>query len=350
MQREILITGIGSMPHRKPQDAVDLIFKYMPYIPFWPQLPQRDIREGMCFQFSEGFSFLKEGLIYDRNSSEKELQDFYYHIINEDIDYFKISPDFAAGLYCFYERLKRVDLGNIRFIKTQITGPFTFMAAIKDKEGNLVLQDNILREAVVEGLIRKALWQMKFFKEFGKKIIIFFDEPYLSGFGSAYIPLNREEIIMVLSYTFDKFKELVFKKNILSCNEILVGVHCCGNTDWSIFTEVSSLDIISFDAFSFGDKLSLYSDNLKDFLIKGGFLCWGIFPTIEFDNKINKHFILDRLNYILDNFLKKGLSRKLILDNSILSPSCGLGKLDENMAQKIFSLISEFSQLLSDID
>jgi preprotein translocase subunit SecD len=47
-------TAIRRFRNEKDADeALDLIFKYVPDIPFWPQLPRRDVREGMVAQFSE---------------------------------------------------------------------------------------------------------------------------------------------------------------------------------------------------------------------------------------------------------------------------------------------------------
>jgi hypothetical protein len=50
-----LPTAIGSMPHTNPDEACSIIMKYLPDIPFWPQLPGRSPRENMIIQFSEGF-------------------------------------------------------------------------------------------------------------------------------------------------------------------------------------------------------------------------------------------------------------------------------------------------------
>ena len=133
-----LATGIGSLPHKDADSALDLIFKYCPEIPFWPQLPKRDIREGMIAQFSENLPCLEfgsEGLFFEPKDKEKKLEKFYERIIAEDVDYFKISPDFASGLYKFYQRLEKSDLRNIELIKCQVTGPFTFAASIKNENG-----------------------------------------------------------------------------------------------------------------------------------------------------------------------------------------------------------------------
>ena len=72
------------MPHKEIGAALDLIFEYLPIIPFWPQLPKRDIREGMVAQFSENLPCLKvarDGLFFDGSYQEKALEAFYERII-----------------------------------------------------------------------------------------------------------------------------------------------------------------------------------------------------------------------------------------------------------------------------
>ena len=115
-----LATGIGSLPHKDVFAALELIFKYVPEIPFWPQLPKRDVREGMIAQFSEGLPCLKvnsEGLIFDSRNKDAELERFYERVIANDVDYFKISEDFALGLHKFYQFLEKISLENVEFIK-----------------------------------------------------------------------------------------------------------------------------------------------------------------------------------------------------------------------------------------
>lgn len=336
-----LATGIGSLPHKDVDVALDLIFKYVPHVPFWPQLPKTNVREGMVAQFSENLPFLRvneSGLNFSVfDSQERELEIFYEHIIGNDIDYFKISEQFALGLHKFYQRLEKANLQDIEFIKCQVTGPFTFAASIKDNNGVSLLHDPVLMQAILKGLAMKALWQIKFFKRFGKKIILFFDEPYLSCFGSAYTSINREDVVRVLT-------ELT--RSIKSEN-ILMGVHCCGNTDWSIFTDVDSIDIISFDAFGFLDKFVLYADNLKDYLKRGGIVCWGIVPTQEFQGSETPDLLVDKIKSGINALVKKGLDKDLLLNNSLLSPACGLGTLDEERAGKILELLNKTSQKIS---
>jgi hypothetical protein len=334
-----LATGIGSLPHEDADEAVDFVFKYLPNIPFWPQLPKRNIREGMVAQFSENLPCLKvtaDGLFFDSHGIENELEAFYGRIISGDVDYFKISRNFAEGLYSFYEKLTAGGLENVEFLKCQITGPFTFSACIKDEEGLAIIHDEVLMQAVVKGLAMKARWQMNFFRKFGKKLLLFIDEPYLACFGSAYTPITREQVIQRLG-------ELT---SALRSDDVLIGIHCCGNTDWSMFTQVTDIDIISFDAFGFTDKLVLYARDLKTFFKKGGILSWGIVPTQDTREPLDPEYLLGKIEGWLKILVKKGLEEDLVRNNLLLSPSCGLGTMNETKAAKVFSLLAQISASL----
>lgn len=328
-----LATGIGSLPQGNADAALDLVFKYVPHIPFWPQLPKRDLREGMIAQFSEHIPCLRispKGLVFDSRDKEKELEEFYAHIIARDINYFGIGADFALGLQRFYQRLNSDILREAKFLKGQITGPFTFAASIKDEEGRVLLHDPVFRQVILKALAFKALWQIKYLEKFRKKIILFLDEPYLGCFGSAYTPINREEVVRDLS-------ELTAE---LKSTGALIGVHCCGNTDWSIFTEIPALDIINFDAFSFQEKFLLYAADLDKFFRRGGAVCWGIVPTQEFSGAETKEGLRAKIIQGIDALAAKGIPRNLLLENLCLSPSCGLGTLDIGRAEKIWQLLA----------
>jgi len=331
-----LATGIGSLPLTDIQAAVDLILRYLPAAPFWPQLPKCNLREGMLSQFSENLPGLKfEGgdLRFITSDKEKELELFYDKFINHDLEYFKITPDFARGLHAFYQRLNGADLSKVEFIKCQVTGPFTFCAGIKDTEDKIILHDEVLRQAMVKGLAMKALWQLDYFKKFGKKMIMFFDEPYLTGVGSAYTTVTRNDVI-------DIYSELT---DMLKSQDSLVGIHCCGNTDWSMLTDAEGIDIINFDAFNFQERFVLYADNLNRFLKKGGIICWGIVPTQEFSTDQSAELLAQKIKFGLDVLVKKGINRQLLLERLMISPACGLGTLDAQKAEGIFNLLHQTS-------
>lgn len=334
-----LATGIGSLPHQDADKALDLIFKYLPNIPFWPQLPQRDIREGMIAQFSENIPCLKlndSGLYFDSQGKEEALEKFYEKTIADDLEYFKISESFSAGLYKFQERLRSSKLENVELIKLQVTGPFTFAAGLNNESGVSLLHDKIMMQAILEGLKRKAIWQLDRFRDFGKKLILLIDEPYLGCFGSAYTPINRETVTSSL---------IELTKGLASA-EVLVGVHCCGNTDWSMFTDTEGIGIISFDAFDFQDKFILYAESIKGFLKRGGVISWGIVPTQSFTGEERVDLLIRKLRSGIEDLVRKGVDEKLVRDRLIITPACGLGTFSENKADKVFQLLSETSEFV----
>ncbi|MCU0650681.1 MAG: hypothetical protein MUC52_00405 [Candidatus Omnitrophica bacterium] len=331
-----IATGIGSLPFKDPEQALELIFNSVGQAPFWPQLPKRNAREGMVAQFSEnlpGFRVTDDGLEFDAEQAEEGLEKFYEHILSMDLGYFRISESYAAGLHAFAAALKNRSLSHVEFIKCHVTGPFTFAAGIKNSSGTAVVHDEVLMQAMSKGLLMKALWQIDLFKRFGKPLIIFVDEPFLSGFGSAYTALTRETAVRAL----DEFCQP------LKSQGALVGVHCCGNTDWSIFTEIKAIDIINFDAFGYLDKLCLYSRDLSAFFGRGGLLCWGIVPTQDFRDTITLDQLREKVDSGIDAMVKKGISRAQAEEQLLLSPSCGLGTLDAAASNKIFSLLSGLS-------
>jgi methionine synthase II (cobalamin-independent) len=332
-----LATLIGSFPHKNADEALDLIFQYASAIPCWPQLPKRDTKEGMVAQFSEGLPCLKlsnKGLYLDESNKEEELEDFYAAIIDKDIQKFEISEDYSQGLWRFYQRLEDSDLSKISYIKCQITGPFTFAAGINDASGRPILHDAVFMQAVIKGLAMKALWQIELFRKFKKEIILFFDEPYLSCFGSGFTPINRENVVAGL-------KDLA---STVKSKGVFLGVHCCGNTDWSIFTDVEAIDIINFDAFGFLEKVTLYAQYIGKFLERDGALCWGIVPTQEFSEKISKKILLDKIKEGMDVFKNKGVREDLLRERMLVSPACGLGSLEPIKIEPILKLLAQVSQ------
>jgi hypothetical protein len=106
------------------------------------------------------------------------------------------------------------------------------------------------------------------------------------------------------------------------------------------------MDLINFDAYGFWDKLEIYSANLKAYLSKGGLLCCGIVPTREFGPDISLELLLGKIEAGISGLIKKGLDRDLILDNLLVSPSCGLGTLDVEKAEQILSLLKLLSSRL----
>ncbi len=313
-QTPFVTTGIGSFPHQDEKEVFRLIFQSFPEIPFWPQLPKRSFLEGMVVQYSEGFPSLrwseKEQRVWIETSHgfEKEIEKFYQRFEEGDLEPFQITEDFARGLRILKDLSSKDHRKKIRYIKGQITGPITFGLALADPEQKPVFYDPSLRDILVKHLSLKARWLEEKYNHLfpGIPTMIFFDEPSLSSFGSAFSGLNREDVIRSLNECFDTVKGLK-------------GIHCCGNTDWSVLLS-THLDILSFDAYDYLETLSLYPKDLKGFLERGGILAWGIAPTSEAIVREDAQSLVNRLKKGVENLSRKGIDPDL-LQRAILTPS-----------------------------
>jgi methionine synthase II (cobalamin-independent) len=314
-------SGIGSIPHKKYEKVIDNIVKNYDF-PYWPQVCNRGFIESMYVQFSEGMpslnvDFEKNHLFFD-TKNDKGLYEWYEKFIANDLEHFKISKDYAYGFYDFLERAK-----GSEYVKGQIVGPISFGLAVFDQDKKPILYDQQFFEAVFSSLAMTAIWQVKKLKEISKNVIMFFDEPSLCSYGSAFTALEKDVVIKSLNYVINSAKQ----------EGAIVGVHCCGNTDWSLLMSTDT-DIISFDAYNFSDRLALYPNDVKKFLERGS-LAWGIVPTSEDIIKENTKSLVNKLEQKIEDFTKEGIDKSLILEKMMITPSCGVGSLEKKHADKV---------------
>jgi methionine synthase II (cobalamin-independent) len=188
-------------------------------------------------------------------------------------------------------------------------------------------------DGVIKGLAMQAITQAREFESLGKSAIIFLDEPSLSGYGSAFTPLSKKEVLDIIGET---------SRLIRAETEALIGLHCCGNTDWSLLLSLD-LDILNFDAYGFGDAFLLYPQDIKGFLEKGKIIAWGLVPTTEYTGAETASFLLDKLASFFKRLTVKGIDQDRLLAQTMITPACGLGTLSEETARRLLALLSEVS-------
>ena len=184
---------------------------------------------------------------------------------------FTLSPETARGFFALWNdwvACVRAPQGRQRTDNRAVSPSGT---ALKDPSGIAIFHDDVLRDMVVKLLCMKARWQVEQLASKGFPVIFFIDEPALAGFGtSEFISVSREVIIDCLS-------ELV---GAIQDAGGLAGIHVCANTDWSMLMETGA-GLISFDAYTYFDRLILYQDAIVDFMNAGNCLAWGIVPTLH---------------------------------------------------------------------
>ena len=340
-QDPFIATGIGSFPHKDEKEAFRLIFDHFPGIPFWPQLPKRSFFEGMVVQYSEGFPSLKKDEKEQRvwvdtsQGFDSEVERFYECLEKGDLEPFRITEDYARGIRILKDLGSEEHREEAKYVKGQIIGPITFGLSLTDQERRPVFYDSTLREILVRHLSSKARWMERRFNDVlpNQETILFYDEPALSSFGSAFSGLNREEVILSLN-------------ECLGAINGLKGVHCCGNTDWSLLLS-TDIDILSFDAFGYLETVFLFPRELSAFLEQGGILAWGIVPASEDIRTEDAQRLVKRVRKGFADLSGKGIDPAL-LKRAIITPSCGTASLPIPLAERICQVTAEVSRRLQE--
>ena len=339
---QCLASAIGSLPHLDPSTACDVILNSIPEIPIWPQLPNINFREEMEIQYSEGLPYVvldqeKKRMYFETGQDlTSEFEKFYENYMAENLDYFKISQDFRRGIYMMEKKLSEKKHPDLKYFKNQVTGPITVGLGRVDENKRAIYYNDMFRDIIVKGIEMKARWQLNKFKFLGCEQICFIDEPILSGFGSStYVSVNRPDVVHYLNDVI----EVIHKENAIS------GIHCCGNTDWTILID-AGVDIISFDAYEYAETITYYPEKVRAFLEKGGVLAWGIVPTSHKINHESPESLVKRLKAAVDKLADKGIEKDLIWDQCLITPSCGTGSLSVELSEKIFHQLSQVSQIL----
>jgi len=187
---------------------------------------------------------------------------------------------------------------------------------------------------IVKALALKCRWQIRRFRPYAERIICFIDEPILSAFGSStYVSVKRADVVA-------RVNELV---EAIHADGGLAGVHCCGNTEWSILID-AGVDIVNFDAFEYAHTIVMYSDAVKAHLAKGGMLAWGVVPTSKAIREQTVDSLAAKLNAGMNALAAKGIDLQQIARQALITPSCGTGSLDPADAMKVFESLCALSK------
>jgi len=334
-----LATDIGSLPHTDVSRACALIARTFPQIPFWPQLPKFSVLESMNVQVSPGLPFLKVdeskgNVFFDTTLDEtQELEKVYRLYLAGEIDSYRLPSGYARGFEGMVRLLEEKKPFPLQFFKGQIVGPITFGLAVQDGQGKPIIHNEVAFDALLKGLLLRGRWIIQRMKKVCEDIIFFLDEPGLSGYGSAFFNVDGPTVSSRLNEAIEEFQ----------AQGVLVGVHCCGNTDWSLLLKTNA-NIINFDAWGFLERFSLYPKAVEDFLSRGGILAWGIVPTSEFTGRETVEGLMEKLEAGFRGLAEKGIREKTLRERCLLTSSCGMGLMSEEDAEKAMGLLAELSR------
>jgi methionine synthase II (cobalamin-independent) len=212
---------------------------------------------------------------------------------------------------------------------------------VTDQDLRASLYNDLLADVLVKNAAMNARWQIRKLRKRRPNVIISVDEPYLAAFGSAFISLERQQVITMLDEVFEAIHQ----------EGALASVHCCANTDWSVLL-TTTVDVLNLDAYGYVENLALYPAELRAFLDRGGAIMWGIVPNKEEIFQTTPEALAGRLlegvKLIADKAQNRGLKLTFqeLAEISLVTTSCGLGPGSVEIADRALDILVQTGDIL----
>jgi methionine synthase II (cobalamin-independent) len=327
-------TGIGSLPHSQLELALQMAFQVD--IPYLPQLPAGNASEFMipaALDGLPGVRFDGEGLCsIDIDEWQRQREAFGASIetalSSGDLTMFEPSPQASRAWKPF---LWEIQNRKLAFAKVQIAGPATVRWATKTSVGDIASDVPDLDQQIFRLLLAKCLAMAKAVRRASATAIVYLDEPGLYALDRT----NAQHLVAL-----QEFKVLAMA---LQREGALVGLHCCGNTDWDLVLD-EGVDLLSLDVRLSLDAVLEERRALDRFLASGAALSLGIVPT-----NVAASFSVQELVDSVETSLSATLGRKRALEvmlRSLLTPACGLAMRSVVVAEQTFEQLRQAQRLL----
>lgn len=345
-----LATGIGSLPHQDVAEALKRVWTSLPWAPHWPQLPQCGAESSFVGQYLRGL--VETGVIegFDQPRFQVEAMDwvermsrfFELYLRAEEgeeraLETFGFTRIGGTGFEEFCQDLDQHGTRGALLLKGQLSGPVTLGMQITDRNRRACYYDEILRDMLVKALAMHARWQTNRLRKYGLPVLMSIDDPGLYGYGaSTHVTLERNTLISDLNF---------IAQRILDEGGI-PGVHVCAGMDWTLLFD-TKIQVIFFDAYEYMTSMLVVADALERFLERGGILAWGIIPTSHKVLGESVESLWERFEGNICELVKRGVHEGRLRAQSLVTPSCGTGTLENSVAERIYELLPQISQRLT---
>lgn len=315
-----LSTGIGSLPHCDPGEAVEFVLRHAPRLPFAPTLPARSRREGMIAQAATGIAGVvvddEGGLLLDEAALDPEAP----------LDPTVFAGDAYVGLRAFLNAIA----DRPGPLKVSLTGPVTLGLALHAAGVERELAFRVAGAAVNQRAT--ALLDLVEDRVPQAQVVAFVDEPSLASLTRHGFPIDPMGAVDLVSGALASIEP-----------RATTALHCCGRADWRLVLQAGpNLLSAPVDA-----GLEASAGTLADFLDRGGWIAWGAVPT---DGPLGS--TVDRLwrqlNILWAELVAGGCDPAQLRTQSLVTPACGLVQHGVPQAEQVMTFSTRLAQRLHD--
>jgi hypothetical protein len=316
------VTGIGSLPHRDVQSAVETAFATTD-VPFIPTLPRLNPSEGMIAQAVTGIRGISVGQ--------------YGSLL---VDPMRIDPaadvvtDLAHGAFSGYRvALERLALaagdrgtGPTGIIKWQFIGPVTLGQALVRAGVPVDVAFDVASHAV-RSHVANVFREISAVAPDVVQVVVV-DEPDLGSLMSESFPIAPDTAIDLMSSAMAAVE-----------GDAVVGLHCCAPID-IVPLLAAGPAILSIPV---SKHLVSHVGALAAFLERGGLVAWGVVPT---DGPVmaTAERSWRSLSKLWCELVQEGCDALRLWRQSLLTPACGLANHTVATSDIIMSQVREIAE------
>jgi hypothetical protein len=329
-------TGIGSLPHTQAELALQMALQVD--VPYVPQLPIGHPTEFMIAGALEGVPGLivdGEGMCQVELAAWRAGRDAFTEKLgralrdDKALEELQPSPEACRAWRPF---LWEVEQRKLAFAKSQLAGPLTVRWVAKADDGRVLADVPELDQEIYRLLLAKSLAMVKALRKANTTPVFYLDEPGLY----ALDPRDARHVLAL--------QELKLLAKALQREGALVGIHFCGNTDWSHVLSLG-FDLISLDVRLSLDALLEEDAAVRGFLEAGGAFSYGIIPT-DLGQEFDVRELVDALETSVRSALPGALAERA-LDRCLLTPACGLAMRTVADSEEVMAQLKDARNLLA---
>lgn len=316
-----LATGIGSLPHCDPGEAVDFVLRHTPRLPFAPSLPARSRREGMVAQAASGITGIEvtsEGsLVIDERAIDPAAP--------------LLDPTFSSDAFVGLRAFLTSVAETTGPIKVSITGPVTLGVALHaagldaDLAFRVAGATTRARARALLDLVEQRVPQ--------SHTVVFVDEPSLVALTERSFPIGPLDAVDLVSGTLADIE-----------TRATAGLHCCGPADWKLVLQAGP-QVLSLPVD--GGQAELAGGTLADHLERGGWIAWGAVPT---DRPVGSTVerLWRQLSLLWCDLVAAGCDPVRLRTQALITPACGLATHGVPQAEQVMGFAARLAERLHD--